>query len=451
MPTINEAMTLPSPARDALLTLRIAGLQRQTTAWLGLLLVLGFCGCSTYRNAVPAECVGPNYFDATRSSKEPINFIRLRQEPPAAYLLGPRDILGLYVEGILPPERPGESVPPPVHFPERESANLPPSIGYPIPIREDGTISLPLIPPLRLTGLTLPQAEEAIRIAYTVDHKILRPEEARIIVTIMRPRTYQILMVREDADVNGYLPSRSGGGLEPQRRGFSRQVSLPAYENDVLHALSESGGLPGNDAKSEVIILRGAAADPRAQAQLQRAVDDPLTRAQLFASTPNITRIPLRIGPHDPVVCISPEDIILHTGDIVFVQSRESEVFYTGGLLHGGQFPIPRDYDLDVLGAISIAGGSITASAGGNINASGYHSGVGSIFPPTRVIVIRTLQGKMEVIKLSLKTAVTDPHQRILVQPNDLIMLEYTNFELIMNTMLNNVNLNLSVNQLFSH
>jgi hypothetical protein len=76
---------------------------------------------------------------------------------------------------------------------------------------------------------------------------------------------------------------------------------------------------------------------------------------------------------------------------------------------------------------------------------------VGSIFPPTRVIVIRTLQGKMEVIKLSLKTAVTDPHQRILVQPNDLIMLEYTNFELIMNTMLNNVNLNLSVNQLFSH
>jgi hypothetical protein len=57
----------------------------------------------------------------------------------------------------------------------------------------------------------------------------------------------------------------------------------------------------------------------------------------------------------------------------------------------------------------------------------------------------------METIKLSLKTAVTDPHQRILVQPNDLIMLEYTTFELVMNTMLNNVNLNFSLNQLFSH
>ena len=427
------------------------GFHRQIAALLGLALLLGFTGCQTYRDAVPPECVRPNYFDAPRASKEPINFTRLRQEPPAAYLLGPRDILGVYIEGVLPPERPGEAVPPPVHFPERESENLPPSIGYPIPIREDGTVSLPLIPPLNLTGLTLPQAEYAIRKAYTVDQRILRPDEARIIVTIMRPRTYQILMVREDTDVSGYVASRSGPGLEPQRRAMTRQVSLPAYENDVLHALSESGGLPGNEAKSEVIILRGAGANPKAQEQAQRAMEDPLTRAQLFASTPNITRIPLRIGPHVPPVQLSPEDIILHTGDIVFVQSRESEVFYTGGLLHGGQFPIPRDYDLDVLGAIALAGGSVTTSAGGNINASGYHSGVGSIFPPTRVIVVRTLKGKMEVVKISLKTAVTDPHQRILVQPNDLIMLEYTNFELVMNTMLNNLNLTFSVNQLFSH
>jgi hypothetical protein len=35
----------------------------------------------------------------------------------------------------------------PVHFPEREAENLPPAVGFPIPVREDGTISLPLIPP----------------------------------------------------------------------------------------------------------------------------------------------------------------------------------------------------------------------------------------------------------------------------------------------------------------
>ena len=191
----------------------ITGLHRQIAALLGLLLLLGFAGCQAYKNALPPECVGPNYFDAPRASKEPINFTRLRQEPPAAYLLGPRDILGVYIEGVLPPERPGESVPPPVHFPERESENLPPSIGYPIPIREDGTVSLPLIPPLNLTGLTLPQAEYAIRKAYTVDQRILRPDEARIIVTIMRPRTYQILVVREDTDIAGYAVGRTGAGL----------------------------------------------------------------------------------------------------------------------------------------------------------------------------------------------------------------------------------------------
>ena len=122
---------------------------------------------------------------------------------------------------------------------------------------------------------------------------------------------------------------------------MTRQVSLPAYENDVLHALSESGGLPGNEAKSEVIILRGASNNPKIQDQAQRAMEDPLTCAQLFASSPSVTRIPLRMGPHDPPVQVSQDDIILHTGDIIFVQSRESEVFYTGGLLHGGQFPIP--------------------------------------------------------------------------------------------------------------
>ncbi len=51
-----------------------------------------------------------------------------------------------------------------------------------------------------------------------------------------------------------------------------------------------------------------------------------------------------------------PEDIILEEGDVVYIESRDAEVFYTGGLLPGGEFPIPRDYDLDVLGAMALAG-----------------------------------------------------------------------------------------------
>ena len=42
-------------------------------------------------------------------------------------------------------------------------------------------------------------------------------------------------------------------------------------------------------------------------------------------------------------------------GDIVFIETREREVYYTGGVLQGREIPLPRDYDLDVLAAISLA------------------------------------------------------------------------------------------------
>jgi len=424
----------------------VTGPRRQLALLVGLSL-LALTGCSPFRNAVPAECVRPTLFDAPRASREPINFTRLRQDPPAVYLLGPRDILGVFIEGVLGK---ADEVPP-VHFPDLP--DVPPSIGFHMPVREDGTLSLPLVPPINVTGLTIAQAEHEIRVAYTVTNKILPPERARIILTLMKPRTYNILVVREDTQFigNGIITatstSRTGAGFEPERHGLTRAVQLRAYENDVLHALAESGGLPGVDAKNEIIILRGGM-QRHPNEMYQRAANDQLTRSQLFNSG-NATRIPLRLSPHDPPVVLSQDDILLHNGDVVFVESRNAEVFYTGGLLPGKQIPVPRDYDLDVLGAIAMAGGSIASGAGANIQGGAIRGGVGSIFPPTRVVVIRTVNGQMVPIKLSLKTAVLNPRERVLIQPNDFVLLEYTEFELIMNIMLNNVNLNLSVNELF--
>ena len=48
-------------------------------------------GCSVYRQTVPGYCVGSGYYES-RSDKEPINFIRLRQAPPEAYRLDERDV-----------------------------------------------------------------------------------------------------------------------------------------------------------------------------------------------------------------------------------------------------------------------------------------------------------------------------------------------------------------------
>ena len=48
-----------------------------------------------------------------------------------------------------------------------------------------------------------------------------------------------------------------------------------------------------------------------------------------------VVRIPLRLSPGQPLP-FSPDDVILHSGDILFIQSRDAELFYTGGLLPPG-------------------------------------------------------------------------------------------------------------------
>jgi protein involved in polysaccharide export with SLBB domain len=401
-------------------------------------------GCSTFHHAIPAYCIGPD--GPARSDQEPINFLRLRREPPDAYQLGPRDVLGIYIEGVL--GSPDE--PPPVHFPEGE--DLPPAIGFPVPVREDGTISLPLILPFRVEGFTLAQAEQRIRAEYTSqERQILRPGKDRIIVTLMRPRTYHVLVVREDTGattITGSNPKRMANSLALgiTKRGLTHAVELRAYENDVLHALSATGGLPGVDAKNEVTVLRGAFSNPGERDQLLRRLDEPVMHDDLLGG-PNVVKIPLRLGTFDPPLELSEEQITLYTGDIVFVESRETEVYYTGGLLPAGQFPLPRDYDIDVIEAIAMAGGSVATGAVGNDDAFHGRGGVaiGAIFPPTRAIVLRKINGEHVPIAVNLKRAMLDPEQRIRILPGDFITLQYTPGALLGNIAVSTFRLNFLV------
>lgn len=420
-------------------------------AWIVLaaLLAVVDSGC-TICEAIPASRMPASLLAKPRADLEPINFIRLRQDPPPVYQLGPRDILGIYIEGVL-----GQSdQPPPVHFPERES-NTPPAIGFPIPVREDGTISLPLIPPLRVAGLTLTQAEDEIRRSYTEKYHILPPGRERIVVTLIRQRTYQVLVVREDSTSDNPVSTTSGSvGLA--KRGQARAVDLKAYENDVLHALTQSGGLPGLDAKNELKILRGAFADAQGRAALLTDLLDGKRNGVVSPDNPNVITIPLRMRPTDPPAKYSEEDIILTNGDIVFIETREREVFYTGGLLTGKEQLLPRDYDLDVMGAIAVAGGSVSSAAGsGSSGSTGFSGGMGSfsnargLIPPTQVIIVRTVEGGYQIpIRVDLRKALVNPAERILIKPGDLVLLQYTPAELIINIAMNNIQLNYFLNQL---
>jgi hypothetical protein len=408
-----------------------------------------FSGCTALTqpiDGVPARRLPPEFFPEPKNDLVPVDISLLSIEPPRDYQIAAGDILGIYVEGVMPFNAPtAPPTPPPVNFPDAEST-LPPSIGYPIPVQDDGTLSLPLLEPLDVEGLTLEQVRDAIRDAY-IDEDILRPEKARPIVTIIQERTYDVIVVREDAAFGGG-GGGGGGGVGGQFiRGDDRSASgglvkLRAYQNDILHALVETGGLPGLNAKNEVKVLRASRADQRKRAQFmqqwyaqqQAAMLDPCFCPPPLPDDPSILRIPLRVKP-GVVPNLTEDDVRLQDGDIVYIESRETEVYYTGGLLPGGEFPLPRDYDLDVLGAMAIAGQGVAGSGGrgGGGLGGGIVGGLSSVPPGMLYILRKTPCDGQVAIEVDLAKAINDPRSRPLVQPGDTLILQYKCEEELLN------------------
>jgi hypothetical protein len=372
---------------------------------LAAILAVTSGGCAALTNPVatgiPVSRVPPEYLAQPKEDLKTIPLTVLRQSPPDAYRLGPGDVLGVYIEGILG----DKSQPLPVRFPEAGSlsANLPPSVGYPIPIREDGTLPLPLVErPITVQGMTVVEAEEAIRKAYLFPKKLLDPgREHRILVSLQRQRFYRVQVVRQDTGALQF----SGGLVLNQRRGTGAAIDLPAYENDVLNALNRTGGLPGLDALNEIIVER----EVKGQGGTR------------------VSRIPLRtVGGEPPPV--TADDVILQNGDIVFVESRDTEVFYTGGFLLPRQFVLPRDYDLRVVEAVALANGPLVNGAVSQNNLSGTVTATGIGSPnPSRVTVLRRTKhnGQIPII-VNLNVALNDPRENLIIQPGDVIILQET-------------------------
>ena len=393
----------------------------------------GYCIDAVPARRLPPAVLGRSKDDLLETSKG-----RLRQRPQEVYELGPGDVLGVYIEGVLGSE---EDAVPPVNFPE--DASIPPSIGFPVPIRDDGTVSLPQIAPVAVTGMTLAQAEDAIRRAY-IEGEILLPEALAttgIIVTLQRQREVRVLVIREEAGGVTRTGPREDGSGGFTKRGAGFLVDLKAGENDLLTALSATGGLPGTDAMNEVIIFKGgelgsAEYDARVAAFRRQPVGCGCKPPLPDPYGPGAIRIPLRFFPENPPT-FTEEDILLDAGDIVYIPARDREKYYTGGALGGGEYLLPRDYDLNILQAISAGEGDIGASGSG-IGGLTFGGGgrPGGVFPPSRAIVVRQLPNNCGeiVIRVDLARALTDPRERILVQPEDVIIVQYTVCEEVANT-----------------
>ena len=552
--------------------------------------ILGLSGCAALRpiDGIPARYVPDEVKAPMRSGKKTIDLSLLSQTQPSVYHLDTGDVLAISIEGVMP-RREGEL--PPVNMSFNANDEALPALGYPVPVRADGTVSLPMLhSAISVRGMTIKQAEDAVRRAYTVEKKILQSGNERVWVILHRPRQYRVLVIRQEG-----VEAPTGGGmaggvnLGALKRGTGRAVTLTAYKNDVLHALAETGGLPGLDAENTIYVIRskrrsvGAAdglatggpptsgwstapsqfgvpplpegghsynplpnnfapavpttpnenlpatpgtpaPEPISSPNSEEATPGPQTRSSVrgassrlqpatlgfesgdstqrvtpaafqsdvqarpsygmpmtltpptmnlapqaapmssppmdwqaglppmqptnqwpemsaeawmgHASTGDptlanhgVTKIPVRLAPGEQLK-FTERDILLEDGDIVFIESRDTEIFYTGGLLGGGQYTLPRDYDLDVLGAVAIAqagrnGGTATRATGG---ITALNNDV-TISASQAVILRKMPNGSQVPIKVDLYRALRHPDERVLMQPGDFLLLQYTKLE----------------------
>jgi protein involved in polysaccharide export with SLBB domain len=379
-----------------------------------LTIPLGGCAAVTFPvSGIPAHRLPPELLGTPKAQTTTIDLGLLSQRPPDVYRLDSGDVLGIWIEGIL-----GDvGGLPPVELPELGDSR--PSLGYPVPIREDGTLALPLVDPVHVKDMSVIDAEKVVRKAY-VDRELLASGRERIIVTLMRPRTYHVLVIRQEAG------TALGDNIAPVKQGTGQSLDLPAYENDVLNALALTGGLPGLDAVNEIVIHKGVFKGPSDRQLLQKELQNTGKDGDLNQSTRKTIRIPVRVGPQQEVQ-FDPKDVILQTGDVVFIETRR-EFFYTGGLLPTGEFQLPRDYDLDVLEAVARVAGPVFNGGTGASSLSGavVAGGIDDI-TPSKLVVLRRMPGGQQLpIRVDLNRAARDPRHRILVQPDDFLILQQT-------------------------
>jgi protein involved in polysaccharide export with SLBB domain len=388
------------------------------------------CGCAALTNPVasgiPVRHVPEELLAHSKEGEQTIPLTLLGQCRPTVYRLAPGDVLAVYLEGFLG----SPNLPLPVQTPaliqQRDWRKLPASAGYPVTVQGDGTIDLPVVGPLPVAGLSVAQAREAVRQVYA-RRKLIGLDRPGVLVSLLQPRYYSVLVLRQENTSFAVGPeSQVTAGIAKRGAGF--EIDLPAYENDVLHALARSGGLPGLDALDAITVYRTCFQDPSGrgllmqQMQQMRADADPVPA---LCPTSPVVHIPLRTPAGKPP-CIHPEDVLLHDGDVVFIEARENQFFYTAGLLPPGAHVLPRDHDLDVIEAVTLVRGPILNGDFGGSNLSGAFIQTGLGFPsPTLLSVVRrTPGGGQVVIKVDLGKAFHDPSERLLVRAGDVLVLQ---------------------------
>lgn len=390
------------------------------------LIVLAFVmsGCAALTNPVaegiPVSLLPPELLGKSKNAMLQTPLSCLSQPSPKTHLLGPGDVLSIWIEGVLGESSNQQQLPASgqlvnpsliVNSGLVEKDKLSSGVGYPVTVNSSGAVTLPYVGSIRVEGQSVDEAREAIRAVYAAK-KILKPGQERILVTLVRPRSYRVIVFRQEFTSFSSFSDQAAitGFIGTNKRGTGNIVDLPAYENDVAHALAATGGLPGLDVSDQIIVERGP--------QPAGAGVDPAER---------LVRIPLRYYPSQEPR-FRPEDVILQEGDFIILPPRDREIFFAQGLLPAGYYFLPQNRDLDVIEAITQIRGSVVSGALSTNGLSGamVFPGIGNPSPSLLTIVRKTPGQSQVAIRVDLNRALRDARERIPIQPGDVLILQET-------------------------
>ncbi len=322
------------------------------------------CASRTYRAAkLPPELVAPASLDL-----EAINLAGLANHSVSVEVIQPGDVLEVSMV---------------TDYTKLTTTTTP------VRVADDGTIIIPLVGKVGVSGMEVEQAEQAIN-AQSVTRGVFR--NPCITVTMKQCRTRKVTVVGAVNKPGTHELPRGSSSLMAAliaADGLSKEASTDV---EIRHTDSRQAAAGGP-------IASQAAAGPDAPASLAS-----YQQASPAAATPVVTKVDLTAATAGAVVV--PE---LRDGDVVHVVKRTLRPIYVLGLVRKpGEFPYPPNQEIRVLDALALAGGVSNAVA-------------------EDVLVIRQASGAPEPVRIAVSIqAAKNGRDNLPLAPGDTVTVEQT-------------------------
>jgi polysaccharide export outer membrane protein len=312
-------------------------------------------GCS-HDKMYKAASLPPQFEAPVVHSSQQLDFARLAKASIRSDLIHPGDILKVSISTGL------EEVQP---------------VSWELRVADDGTVTLPLVGPLQVAGMTTALADQAVRDASIQRGIYLHPQVA---VHLLQRKTNRVTVM--------------GAVVEPGVHG------VPSAGSDVIAALAAAGGL--TEEADTVVEVR----NPGNQFS-------PTTRQVSYVDGAPPPQLGIRTATIDLAYAQTrPEmtDLGLEDGSVVVVRKKPTRTVYVMGLVkNGGQHEIPPDRDLRVLDALALAGGRTL-----------------EIADKVRIVRNDPRYADPIVIRASVREAKRNKAANVRLAPGDLITVEET-------------------------